>query len=110
VTQRQKLQVVTDEPRKMNGGHDPKAMGKKAVAQREANILADLTSTRQFLNAQARNAAEYIVGSFEDPGTAHPLGLAAAKDVLDRTVGKAAQELRVGPADQTMDILRELDP
>lgn len=103
------LQVVSDEPRKMKGGHDPVAMGKKAVAQREANVLADLTRTRQWLNAKAQNAAEYVADIVEGEEPAHPIRLAAAKDILDRTVGKAAQEIRVGPAEQTLDILRELD-
>jgi hypothetical protein len=84
-------------------------MGKKGVQVREAKVMDHLTETRQYVNTLARPAAEYLGNTIARPDESHPLGVMAAKDILDRTVGKAPTELRVGPSEQTLDILRELD-
>jgi len=88
---------------------NPSAAGKKGMAKREAGFMDDLSSTREYLNTLARPAAEYLGATIEHPEDAHVFGLTAAKDVLDRTVGKAAQELRIGPSEQAADIVKELD-
>lgn len=88
---------------------DPAEAGRRGAAAKERNALAKLAETRDYLNAQSATAAQHVVGVITGDAEPNPTRLAAARDVLDRTVGKAATEVRIGPAEQTLDILRELD-
>ena len=88
---------------------DAVANGRKGGIARAKSQLDHLTTTREYLNAQSQNAARYVVGTIADPEASHDRGLRAAQDVLNRTIGNAPTELRVGPADQTLELLRELE-
>ena len=88
---------------------DPVENGRKGGLAAAKTQVDHLTTTRQYLNAQSQNAARYVVGTIADPEASHDRGLRAAQDVLNRTIGNAPTELRVGPADQTLELLRELE-
>ena len=90
---------------------DPSEAGKKGVRKREQNVMDDLTSTRQYVNTLSMPAAQYLGAVVQEETLVKPDAnrIAAARDILDRTIGKAAQELRIGPAEENLNILRELD-
>jgi len=106
------VQAVKQPNKRRNAfGGDPKAAGRKGGLAKAANITAKLDNTREYLAAHGITAAKYVVSAYDHPDSdpTTDRGLRAATDVLDRTVGKAAQELRLGPAEQTMMVLRELE-
>ena len=74
---------------------------------REERILDDLTRTREYLRAHAPSAASHVVAIMHG-ADATPISFKAAESILDRTVGKAPAELRVGPSDLATSIVLEL--
>jgi len=106
----EEAQVRSLEPRKtLNGGMNASEMGKRGVAKREANILEDLSRARQHMNKQTPAIAERMTKAALGKLDMNPIEFAAGKDILDRTVGKAPTEIHLGMADQSLDIIRELD-
>ena len=90
------------------GKHDPSEMGKLGAAKREANALERIGKARDTLGRSAPQVARGIVkAALGDPIS--PVQLGAMNSVLDRTVGKAPTELRIGMADQTLTLLRQLE-
>jgi hypothetical protein len=101
--------VAPDTPRTPSPKEDPVAAGRAGAAAREAKALARIGKARQVLNQSAPRVAKRAVSGALGLSTLSQTEAAMIKDVLDRTVGKAPVEVRVGPADQTLRILQELD-
>ena len=73
----------------------------------EQRILTDLTRTREYINAHSYQAASHVVGIMNG-GESTQMQMKAAESILDRSVGKAPAELRVGPSDMATSIVLEL--
>ena len=89
------------------GQIDSSERSREMSAIREQGILTDLTRTREYINAHSYQAASHVVGIMNG-GESTQMQMKAAESILDRSVGKAPAELRVGPSDMATSIVLEL--
>jgi hypothetical protein len=101
--------IVPAQPKTPSPKVDPVAAGKAGAAKREANALARIGKARQVLSVNSPRIAKRAVAGALGNQKLDPVEASLIRDILDRTVGKAPVEVRVGPADQTLRILEELD-
>jgi flagellar motor switch protein FliM len=85
-------------------------MGKLGAKAKEAKALERIGEARGLMGQAAPRVARRAIRT----ALGHESGVTATeasmmRDVLDRTVGKAPTELRIGMADQTMQVLDMLE-
>jgi hypothetical protein len=88
---------------------DPAEAGRRGHAAAEAKALANIGKARVHLGTAAPRVARTVVRAALGEESVSPVQASLLRDVLDRTVGKAPQELRIGMADQTMQVLDMLE-
>ncbi len=88
---------------------DPKAASARGAIVRERNALARIGEAREALGVAAPRVARKAVRGALGQDKVSSTEVALINSVLDRTVGKAPTEIRIGMADQTLSILRELE-
>jgi nitrogen fixation protein FixH len=88
---------------------DPVAAGKLGAAAKERNALARIGEAREALGVAAPRVARQAVRAALGQDSISPVQATMVNSVLDRTVGKAPTELRIGMADQTMQVLDMLE-
>jgi hypothetical protein len=85
-------------------------MGRRGGLQAAENREKQLSNAREILYAAAPIVAERLATVAVGSDTVSSTDLQAMSSVLDRTLGKTAHvELSMTSAQQTLDILRELD-
>lgn len=89
---------------------DPREAGRKGAAVREERRMERLSDTRQAMEARASEVAVLLGAVATGETTANPQQLAAMRDLLDRTVGKAPEvHLDATPSEHLAQIVRMLD-
>lgn len=88
---------------------DPAEAGRRGHAAAEAKALLNIGKARTHLGTAAPRVARTVVRAALGEESVSPVQASLLRDVLDRTVGKAPTEIRVGMADQTMQVLDMLE-
>ena len=84
-------------------------MGRKGGLRAAENRETQLATAREVLYAAAPVVAERLANVAVGGDSVSPTDLQAMSSVLDRTVGKVPTEVRIGLADQTMQVLDMLE-
>ena len=93
----------------LDGGHDPREMGRRGARQREANMAARIAENRELLMQLVPDAVGTVGAILQ--GDKRPNLLPAAVVVLDRTgLGPTTKtEVTVGPSEALVGLIERLD-
>jgi hypothetical protein len=88
---------------------NPSEAGKRGAVVREEKALARIGQARSILASKSPQVARRAVAGALGETFVAPHEVTLINSVLDRTVGKAPTEIRVGMAEQTMQVLDMLE-
>ena len=91
------------------GKGDPREAGRRGAEERERRRTKRLATTREALECEAPAVADLAVRVALGTDKVDAVQAAMMRDRLDRTIGKVPVDLRLGLAEQTMLILKDLD-